>query len=118
MPDHLERPNALAQLKDGYSRIAVTTENGPGVDEASDADWADYITNPCKAVELAYDFGAQGAFQHEPPIIAHPGDVIGENGSVPAALRSKLATYPSRDEVAYLHNMNMSLASAKSVASP
>ena len=30
IPDHLERPNALAQLKDGYSRIAVTTENGQG----------------------------------------------------------------------------------------
>lgn len=104
--------------KDGYSQITVTTEDGPGVDEASGADEADYIAIPCKTVALAYDFGSQGAFEHLPPIIAHPGDVIGRDGSVPAVLRSKLPTYPSRNEVVYLHNMKLVLVSATCVAGP
>ena len=76
--------------RDGYFEIAVRTEQMEAGNEAAGDDEADYITVPCKTVQLKYGFGSQVAFEHEAPIAAHPGDILGENGVVSKNDRSSL----------------------------
>ncbi len=96
--------------RDGYSEIVVRTVPVPGLDEASNANEADYIKLPCHTVQLMYDFGSQGDYEHQPPITAKTGDVL------PGKYRSQLPGYPSRDEVVYLHNDKQGLYSASCVS--
>jgi len=119
--------------RDGYSEIIVRTVPGPGLSEASDANEADYIKIPCHTVQLTYDFESQGDFEHQPPFTANAGDVLAEDGPLPtdasqspatanagdvlpSQYRSKLSSYPLRDEVVYLHNDKQGLYSASCVS--
>jgi hypothetical protein len=103
--------------RDGYSEILIHTTENPAGNEAAGNDQADYITIPCQTVQLRYDFGSQGTFEHRAPITAHAGDVLGEDPAASRDSRANLPGYPSRDEVVYLHNMKLLLASASCIGS-
>jgi hypothetical protein len=99
---------------DGFTEITLQTVPGPGQDEASDTDWADRVTGPCRTFVLSYDFGLQGALKHLAPFTAPAGLLtsIDQPGSAwPGGVRA-LSFYPARDEVDVLHNSNDVLASA------
>jgi hypothetical protein len=99
---------------DGFTRVTVQDVAGPGVDEASDTDYADRITGPCGTFTLAYDFGVQGAAQHLAPFTAPAGMLtsVDQPGTAwPGGVKS-LGFYPARNEVDVLHNSNYLLISA------
>jgi len=98
--------------QDGYSEIIVTTFDGPGRSEVSDADEADYIRAPCQRVELTYDFGSQGVYKFLHPFVATVGTVTSEDHPGQQWHGAKLTQYPGRNEIVYLRNDDEGLVSA------
>jgi hypothetical protein len=104
-------PPAYAQA-DGYSEIVVKQTDGPGEDEASDANSLDRLTATCPRMELAYTYGSQGYSERLDPYIVSLGDVIQALTGEPWTGESPYP-YPERDEVVVVHNSKIGLDSAR-----
>lgn len=86
---------------DGYTRISVTSTQGPGTFEATGTNIADRITAPCPTLTVGYVFGSQGAYSTVPPITIHAREVVTIDGKPYAG---PLPFAPSQQERVILHN--------------
>ncbi|MBV8297848.1 MAG: serine/threonine protein kinase [Acidimicrobiia bacterium] len=99
---------------DGYSEIRVNTRQGPGQDEASGTDLADYIDSSasCRSLRLGYDFGSMGDFRHLPPFQVTTGAVREQETGQPWTGEAP-NPYPVGNETVILHNGKNQVVSAQ-----
>ena len=100
--------------QDGYSQINATMRPGPYYYEASDANFADYISGPnCHLFKLQYNFSFQGVSSTPPAFEAVAGMVTSEDHPGQPWTGKSQYPYPTKDEVVYLHNLNQMIRSAQ-----
>ena len=90
--------------QDGYAELVVRTVPGPGQFEASGTTEADRIASPCREIEAAYSFGAQGDFDRRAPLDLVRGSIVTDDGEIWREDPRTLPFYPERDETIVLHN--------------
>ena len=98
---------------DGYSEIRVVSGTGPGLSEASSANFVDRIRATCNQIEVRYFYGKMGTYERFEPFTVSAGAVVLYTGREWTG--DAPYPYPEADEVVVVRNASAGLDSARCV---